>query len=82
MTWRDVRLAYVHEYYEPEPDRVLAEIGYTIVQKFAGSVGADRSSSDPDPSAPSGHDSNGSFTHAHLWCTPHAFSTTHSERPG
>ncbi len=47
MTWRDVRLAYVHEYSEPDLDRVLSDIGYATVHKFAGSVGAnDRSSSD------------------------------------
>lgn len=47
MTWRDVRLAYVHEYSEPDLDQVLSDIGYATVQKFAGSVGAnDRSSND------------------------------------
>jgi hypothetical protein len=41
-TWRDVRLAYVHEYSEPDLDRVLGDIGYAVVQKFAGSVGEPR----------------------------------------
>lgn len=33
-TWRDVRLAYVHEYSEAGLDGVIEEIGYTIVKKF------------------------------------------------
>ncbi len=34
MTWRDVRLCYVHEYSEADLDTVLAEIGYTTVAKL------------------------------------------------
>ena len=34
-----MRLAYVHEYSEPDLDGVLADIGYAVVEKFAGSVG-------------------------------------------
>ena len=42
MTWRDVRLCYVHEYSEPELDAVLAEIGFTTVAKLHRGVrGAD-----------------------------------------
>jgi hypothetical protein len=42
MTWRDVRLCYVHEYSEPDLDAVLAEIGYTTVAKLHRGVrGAD-----------------------------------------
>ncbi len=46
MTWRDVRLAYVHEYSEPDLDEVLGDIGFQVVQKFAGSVGARRAEHD------------------------------------
>lgn len=46
MTWRDVRLAYVHEYSEVDLDRVLADIGYAVVQKHAGSVGVSDPGSD------------------------------------
>ena len=39
MTWKDVRLAYVHEYCESDLDAVLTDIGYTVVSKFsAGAV--------------------------------------------
>ena len=42
MTWRDVRLCYVHEYSEADLDVALAEIGYTTVAKLhAGVRGAD-----------------------------------------
>ncbi|HEU5447701.1 MAG TPA: L-histidine N(alpha)-methyltransferase, partial [Acidimicrobiia bacterium] len=42
MTWRDVRLCYVHEYSEADLDDALAEIGYTTVAKLhAGVRGAD-----------------------------------------
>ncbi len=46
MTWRDVRLAYVHEYSEPDLDEVLGDIGFQVMQKFAGSVGASRAELD------------------------------------
>jgi hypothetical protein len=39
-TWKDVRLAYVHEYSERDLDIVLTDIGYAVVEKFAGSVGS------------------------------------------
>lgn len=35
MTWKDVRLAYVHEYCESDLDAVLADIGYSVVSKFS-----------------------------------------------
>ena len=38
MTWRDVRLAYVHEYSEPDLDAVIADIGFTIIRKFQRGV--------------------------------------------
>ena len=38
MTWRDVRLAYVHEYSEPDLDAVIGDIGYTILRKFQRGV--------------------------------------------
>ena len=42
MTWRDVRLCYVHEYSEPELDAVLDEIGFRTVAKLHRGVrGAD-----------------------------------------
>jgi len=42
MTWRDVRLCYVHEYSEAELDAALDEIGYTTVAKLHRGVrGAD-----------------------------------------
>ncbi|HEY4408581.1 MAG TPA: L-histidine N(alpha)-methyltransferase [Acidimicrobiia bacterium] len=42
ITWRDVRLCYVHEYSEPELDDVLAEIGYhTVAKLHRGVRGAD-----------------------------------------
>jgi len=42
MTWRDVRLCYVHEYSEPELDAVLEEIGLRTVAKLHRGVrGAD-----------------------------------------
>ena len=39
---RDVRLAYVHEYSETDLDEVLAEIGYTTLNKFHGAPTADQ----------------------------------------
>jgi Histidine-specific methyltransferase, SAM-dependent len=42
MTWRDVRLCYVHEYSEADLDAALAEIGFTTVAKLDRGVrGAD-----------------------------------------
>jgi len=42
MTWRDVRLCYVHEYSEADLDAALDEIGYTTVAKLHRGVrGAD-----------------------------------------
>ena len=42
MTWRDVRLCYVHEYSESDLDAALAEIGFTTVAKLHRGVrGAD-----------------------------------------
>ena len=42
MTWRDVRLCYVHEYSEADLDAALSEIGYTTVAKLHRGVrGAD-----------------------------------------
>ena len=42
MTWRDVRLCYVHEYSEAELDVALGEIGFTSVTKLHRGVrGAD-----------------------------------------
>jgi hypothetical protein len=42
MTWRDVRLCYVHEYSEADLDATLAEIGFMIVAKLHRGVrGAD-----------------------------------------
>jgi hypothetical protein len=42
MTWRDVRLCYVHEYSEADLDAVLAEIGFMTVAKLHRGVrGAD-----------------------------------------
>ncbi len=40
MTWRDVRLAYVHEYSEPDLDSVIANIGYRTRCKFRRGVRA------------------------------------------
>jgi uncharacterized SAM-dependent methyltransferase len=34
MKWRDVRLAYVHEYSEADLDAVITGIGYIILKKF------------------------------------------------
>ncbi|MGH9279568.1 MAG: hypothetical protein ACRD12_15895 [Acidimicrobiales bacterium] len=34
MSWRDVRLAYVHEYSQPDLDEAIRSIGYEIVTKF------------------------------------------------
>jgi hypothetical protein len=42
MTWRDVRLCYVHEYGEAELDAALDEVGFDTVAKFHRGVrGAD-----------------------------------------
>ena len=40
MTWKDVRLAYVHEYSEPEMDTAIERIGFRIVRKFHRGTGA------------------------------------------
>jgi hypothetical protein len=37
-TWNDVRLAYVHEYSEPDLDRVVTDIGFTILERFPGGM--------------------------------------------
>ena len=37
-TWRDVRLAYVHEYSEDDLDGVITDVGFTIVRKFQRGV--------------------------------------------
>ena len=37
-SWRDVRLAYVHEYSEPDLDAVVTDIGFTIVDKLRRGV--------------------------------------------
>ncbi|MEA2844442.1 MAG: Histidine-specific methyltransferase, SAM-dependent [Actinomycetota bacterium] len=37
-TWSDVRLAYVHEYSEPDLERVVCGIGFTILERFPGGV--------------------------------------------
>ena len=39
-TWSDVRLAYVHEYSEPDLERVVTDIGFTILAKFPAGCGA------------------------------------------
>ena len=35
LTWQNVRLAYVHEYSEPDLDAVVGDIGFTILRKFS-----------------------------------------------
>ena len=37
-TWTDVRLAYVHEYSEADLERVLAEIGFVVLESFPGGM--------------------------------------------
>ena len=37
-TWTDVRLAYVHEYSEPDLERVVCEMGFSILAKFPGGM--------------------------------------------
>jgi len=37
-TWSDVRLAYVHEYSEVDLDRVVSDIGFTILERFPGGM--------------------------------------------
>ena len=37
-TWTDVRLAYVHEYSEPDLERVVCDMGFSILAKFPGGV--------------------------------------------
>jgi Histidine-specific methyltransferase, SAM-dependent len=37
-TWSDVRLAYVHEYSEPDLERVLCDTGFTILERFPGGM--------------------------------------------
>ncbi len=37
-TWTDVRLAYVHEYSEPDVEEVLAEVGFVVLERFPGGM--------------------------------------------
>ena len=37
-TWRDVRLAYVHEYSEADLEHVLCEIGFSVLRRFPGGM--------------------------------------------
>ncbi len=37
-TWNDVRLAYVHEYAEDDLDRLITDVGFTILRKFQRGV--------------------------------------------
>jgi hypothetical protein len=37
-TWHDVRLAYVHEYAEDDLDRLVTDVGFTILRKFERGV--------------------------------------------
>jgi hypothetical protein len=37
-TWNDVRLAYVHEYAEEDLDRLITDVGFTILRKFERGV--------------------------------------------
>ncbi len=37
-TWTDVRLAYVHEYAEADLERVVCDIGFTVLEKISGGV--------------------------------------------
>lgn len=39
-TWHDVRLAYVHEYAEDDLDRLITDVGFTILRKFERGVRA------------------------------------------
>jgi len=37
-TWSDVRLAYVHEYSEPDLDELLKNLGFSVLEKFSSGV--------------------------------------------
>jgi hypothetical protein len=37
-TWTDVRLAYVHEYSEPDLERVVCDMGFSILATFPGGM--------------------------------------------